>query len=90
MRHKEQSKNVLRNLGDLAEQHGVTQEQIAEKVGVRQPTVSQVFSARFHPTLDNVFKYLNAVNELAGTEYNLADIQPKAEGIDYSSPRYDI
>ena len=76
MTHKEKSKATLSNLGALAEQHGVTQTAVAEIVGVRQSTVSQVFSARFHPTLDNLFKYLDAVNQIAGTNYNLADIQP--------------
>ena len=79
MTHKDKSKATLSNLGALAERHrkdGVTQTAVAEIVGVRQSTVSQVFSARFHPTLDNLFKYLDAVNQIAGTNYNLADIQP--------------
>ena len=76
MTHKDKSIATLRNLAALAERHGVTQTAVADIVGVRQSTVSQVFSARFHPTLDNLFKYLDAVNQVAGTSYNLGDIQP--------------
>ena len=74
MMHKEKSKQALRNIGGLAKKHNITQDQIAEKLGVRQQTVSQIFVGRFHPTLDNVFRYLDAINALAGTAYTLVDI----------------
>jgi len=74
MNHKEKSKQALRNLGGLAKAHSLTQGQIAEKIGVRQQTVSQIFVGRFHPTLDNVIRYLDAINELAGTAYTIKDI----------------
>lgn len=74
MTHKEKSKQALRKIGGLAKAHNLTQDQIAEKIGVRQQTVSQIFVARFHPTLDNVIRYLDAINDLAGTAYSLKDI----------------
>lgn len=75
MNHKEQSKAALARLAALAEQHGVSQTAIADVLGVRPQTVQQVFAGRFHPTLDNVFRYLNALNGLAGTSYTLKDIE---------------
>ena len=84
MNHKEKSKQALRNLGGLAERHGITQRQIAslipnEKSGkpIQQQTVGQTFAARFHPTLDTLIRYLDAINELAGASYSLADIDYK-------------
>ena len=79
MNHKEKSKQALRNLGGLAKAHNITQGQLAEKLGVRQQTVGQTFNARFHPTLDNVYRYLDAINELAGAAYTLADIDYKRD-----------
>ena len=82
--HKEKSKQALQNLAGLAERYGITQTQIADlipnkKTGepVRQQTVGQTFNARFHPTLDTQIRYLDAINELAGTDYSLADIDYK-------------
>ena len=84
MNHKEKRKQALRNLGVLAERHGITQRQIAslipnEKSGkpIQQQTVGQTFAARFHPTLDTLIRYLDAINELAGASYSLADIDYK-------------
>ncbi len=81
MTHKEKSKQALLNLRGLAERHGITQTQIAEKIPngktgepIRQQTVAQTFNARFHPTLDTLIRYIDAINELAGTDYSLADI----------------
>jgi len=74
MTHKEKSKQALRKIGGLAKAHNITQDQLGEKIGVRQQTVSQIFVGRFHPTLDNVIRYLHEINELAGTAYSLKDI----------------
>ena len=72
--HKEKSKQALRNLGGLAKAHNITQSQLAENLGVRQQTVSQVFVGRFHPTLDTLIRYLDTINEIASTDYSLAHI----------------
>jgi len=74
MTHKEKSKQALRKMRGLAKAHNITQDQLGEKIGVRQQTVSQIFVGRFHPTLDNVIRYLHEINELAGTAYSLKDI----------------
>lgn len=78
--HKQQSQNALANLKSLADQNGVTNVALSEKIGVRPQTVGQMFRGKFHPTLDNVYRALNAVNDLSGQNYCLADIdQPKPE-----------
>jgi predicted transcriptional regulator len=74
MTHKEKSKQALQNLGGLASRHGLTHQQIADKIGIHRPTVSNLFAGKFHPTLDNVFRVLNAVNELSGEAYALKDL----------------
>jgi transcriptional regulator with XRE-family HTH domain len=71
MKHKEQSQQALQTLGGLAKKHEITHEQIAELVGVRRQSISQMLSGKFYPTLDNVFKILNAVNELSGENYDI-------------------
>jgi DNA-binding XRE family transcriptional regulator len=74
MKHKEKSKKALQKLGGLAKHHSINQSDIADLLNVRQQTVSQVFVGRFNPMLDTVIRYLEAINELAGTEYSLKDI----------------
>ena len=83
--NKEKSKQALQNLAGLAARHGITQTQIADLIlnpktgeSIRQQTVGQTFNARFHPTLDTFIRYLEAINELAGTDYSLADVDYKA------------
>lgn len=82
MKHKEQSKQALSALRALVERHGVTHQQLAdritnEKTGqpIRRPSVSGLLNRRFSPTLDTVFQTLNALNEIAGTNYGLADLK---------------
>jgi DNA-binding XRE family transcriptional regulator len=75
--HKEQSKAALLKLKALADGHKITNTAMAEKIGVRPATVGQMFSGKFHPTLDNVFRALNALNDLAKTNYSLSNIDPE-------------
>lgn len=72
--HKQQSRAALIALKNLAEKNSVTNYALAEKIGIRPQTVGQMFSGKFHPTLDNVFRALNAVNDLSGKTFTLADI----------------
>lgn len=76
MTHKEKSKAALKKLGSLAARHEIKQQEIADLLCVRHQTVSQIFVGRFYPTLDTIFKYLEAINAIAGTDYDLNDVQP--------------
>ena len=75
MIHKEQSKAALAKLRGLAELHGITNVAIAEKIGITKQGVGQALAGKYHPTLDNVYRFLNAVNGLAGTNYGLTDLE---------------
>ena len=75
MRHKEQSKAALAKLRGLAELHGITNVAIAEKIRITKQGVGQALAGKYHPTLDNVYRFLNAVNELAGADYGLKDLE---------------
>jgi len=72
--HKQQSRDALANLKELADRNGVTNVALSEKIGVRPQTVGQMFRGKWHPTLDNVYRALNAVNDLSGKTFTLADI----------------
>lgn len=72
--HKQQSRNALTALKHLAELNNVKNYAIAEKIGIRPQTVGQMFSGKFHPSLDNVFRALNAIGDLSGKTFTLADI----------------
>jgi DNA-binding phage protein len=74
MIHKEQSKAALAKLRGLAEFHGITNVAIAEKIGITKQGVGQALAGKYHPTLDNVYRFLNAVNELAEKNYGLKDL----------------
>ena len=71
MSHKEQSKQALQTLGGLVKSHNIAHNQIAEKIGISRQAVTQMLSGKFHPTLDNVFRVLNALNELSGQDYDI-------------------
>ena len=82
MKHKQQSIAALANLRALVERHGVTHQQLAdriknEKTGqpIRRPSVWGMLNRRFSPTLDTVFQMLNALNEVTGTSYTLKDLE---------------
>lgn len=76
MTHTNQSAQTLLNLAGLVASHGIKQTDLAKHLGFKQPSVSEFLSGKADPRLNTVFKYLNAVNALAGTTYTLADIQP--------------
>lgn len=83
MKHKQQSVEALAKLRALVEKHGITHQELAdriinEKTGqpIRRQSVTGMMNRRFSPTLDTVFQTINALNEVSGTRYGLADIQP--------------
>ena len=78
MTHTHQSAQALLNLAGLVARHGIKQTELAEALNLTQPTVCQMLGGRADPRLSTLFKYLNAVNDLAGTAYTLADISPAA------------
>lgn len=75
MIHKEQSKAALAKLRGLAELHGITNVAIAEKIGITKQGVGQALAGKYHPTLDNVYRFLNAINKLSGMVYGLTDLE---------------
>jgi transcriptional regulator with XRE-family HTH domain len=79
MTHKEKSIATLRKLAALAAKHGVTQVAMAEKIGIRQNAISQALSGKFHPQLDKLYRFLDTINEIAGTSYTLADVDPTGD-----------
>lgn len=72
--HKAQSIKALARLKELADQNKLTNYALAEKIGIRPQTVGQMFSGKFHPTLDNVYRAINAINDLSGKTFTLADL----------------
>ena len=78
MTHTHQSAQALLNLAGLVALHGIRQMALADHLGFKQPSVSEFLSGKADPRLSTLFKYLNAVNALAGTAYTLADISPAA------------
>lgn len=71
---KEQSKQVCRNLANLARSLKLTQEQLAQQTGYQQSNVARLFSGRYSPRLDVIFTLLTAINELSGQHFTLKDI----------------
>lgn len=83
MKHKDQSRQVSANLRAIIERHGITQQQLAdavrnEKTGrsVTRQAVTALLNGEFSPSLNVLFQYLNAVNGIAKTNYELKNIQP--------------
>lgn len=81
MKHKQQSIAALANLRELVKKHGVTHQQLADRilnettgVPIRRQSVTGMLNRKFCPTLDSVFQMLNALNEIAGMRYGLKDI----------------
>lgn len=75
MTHTEKSARAIQLLKSLAQKHNLTHTQIGEHIGLPQQSVSQFFSGEHQPRLDSVFRVLGAINELAGTEYGLKDLE---------------
>jgi len=78
MIHTHQSQQALLKLAGLAALRGIKQTDLAKHLGFKQPSVSEFLSGKADPRLSTLFKYLSAVNALAGTAYTLADISPAA------------
>ena len=76
MKHKDTSKQALAMLRVLARRNGITDVQLAERIGVRPQTIGQTTLGKFHPTLDRVFLVLDTINEISGKKYGLKDIDP--------------
>ena len=68
MRHKKQSAATLLQIKGVADLHKVTNMAIAEKMGISKQAVGGMLSGKFSPTLDTVFKILNAVEEISGVK----------------------
>jgi len=68
MKHKEQSAATLLQIKSVADLHKVTNMAIAEKMGISKQAVGGMLSGKFSPTLDTVFKILNAVEEISGVK----------------------
>jgi hypothetical protein len=77
MKHKQQSKNSLAGLARLARENGLTDVQLAQRLNIRPQTIGQTMLAKFHPTFDRVFLFLEAINDLTGKSYTLSDIDPE-------------
>jgi len=57
------------DLANLRKQRGVSQVEIARRMGIPQPSISRMEKGKFCPTLKFVNKYLNALSlELTAKE----------------------
>ena len=54
--------NFLHTLVDLRKQSGLTQKDVAERIGVTQPTVAEFEHYDANPRLDTILRYALAVN----------------------------
>jgi hypothetical protein len=77
MKHKELSKASLAKLARLARENDIKDVQLAEVLNIRPQTVGQTMLGKFHPTFDRVFLFLDAINQIAGKNYTLSDIDPE-------------
>lgn len=71
---KEQAQQICRNISSLASKLNITQEAIANKVGIQRTNVSRIFSGRYSPRLDMLLSVLAALSELTGQSITLKDI----------------
>jgi transcriptional regulator with XRE-family HTH domain len=46
---------------DLAKEKGITLNEIAEKVGITQPSISRIVNGRINPTLDTLEKIADSL-----------------------------
>ncbi len=78
---EENHKNLLRDLCKMRIDHGLTQEVVAERMGVTQPSVSQFERYDANPTLDTVRRYAMAVGaRLSTTVIDDTDKDPRSRG----------
>lgn len=52
---------LCKQLREIAESNGITQDQIATATGVSRNTISRMFNGRFSPTLDTYLKVCRIV-----------------------------
>lgn len=55
-------KEIVIRLRDIAEEKGITQEEIAEKSGLIQSNVSRIFTLRFVPKISTLALIAKALN----------------------------
>lgn len=58
----DERENFLRTLVDLRKQSGLTQKDVAERIGVTQPAVAEFEHYDANPRLDTILRYALAVN----------------------------
>ena len=58
---KPQAAVIVRLLFNLAQQKGITQNEIAEKTGFKQPAISRMFSGEYPPKLHHLLKVADAI-----------------------------
>ncbi|OLT21163.1 hypothetical protein BJF81_15680 [Ornithinimicrobium sp. CNJ-824] len=66
---------LMEGLVELRERHGLTQDDVAKRMGVSQPAVSQLERAEANPTLLSVRRYALAVGARLRTEV-ISDLEP--------------
>lgn len=54
----ELEKNLIRTLVAIREENGITQSQLAELCGVKQPTIARLEKSLHSPQLDSILKVL--------------------------------
>lgn len=60
-KYTEARKLLLRFVAEQAKEKGITEAQIAELTGFKQPNVHRMLSGKFSPTLDNFIRLAEAV-----------------------------
>ena len=78
---EENHENLLRDLRKMRIEHGLTQEVVAERMRVTQPSVSQFERYDANPTLDTVRRYAMAVGaRLSTTVIDDTGNDPRSRG----------
>jgi len=52
---------LLSRLAEIARQKQITHDVIAERIGLKRPSVTRMLSGKFPPTLDNFLMLLDAI-----------------------------
>jgi transcriptional regulator with XRE-family HTH domain len=60
-KYREARRILCRRLYDIAQEKGITQDQIAEKTGFARNNVSRMLSGRYSPSLENFIKLADAI-----------------------------
>jgi transcriptional regulator with XRE-family HTH domain len=64
--------HFLARLADVARAQGITQDEWAERSGLRQSNIARILSGKYPPTLDTLITLANAV----GYEIGISNIHP--------------